>query len=481
MLHRAAARNIRRHWVRDALRVAVLVSSDLVVVLVIWLAVRALRNGMVLDVPVVGSVSSLFPQGMLGGWRFAVLILVGLLIAGSYGPGDRRRDIARLFKGSALAAFVALFDAAWEQSLYLVSGQFLAATVMVGAAVVAGRTAVDQVLRLVGARVARARVVVVSDGQNDWIELKEAGAGGRVNGSNLVVVSTVISGRGEQRDSRTPLHLLGHVIESRKADTVLVAGPISDADFAYVVDAALVSGCRLLTASRMARTAGVEPRSICFQGLPLVELTAPGLKAWQLAVKRLVDLLGATIGLVVLSPFLLLIAAWVRWDSPGPAVFGQVRLGERGRRFRCRKFRTMRSDAEEVLRADLELQQRYVANNFKLPEAIDPRLTRVGRFLRKTSLDELPQLFNVLVGDMSLVGPRPIVPDEIGHYERSAPLFLSLKPGMTGAWAVSGRSQVGYPDRAHMELEYVRRWSLLSDIGILLCTIPIVLRRQGAH
>jgi lipopolysaccharide/colanic/teichoic acid biosynthesis glycosyltransferase len=140
----------------------------------------------------------------------------------------------------------------------------------------------------------------------------------------------------------------------------------------------------------------------------------------------------------------------------------------------------MRKDAEASLRGDPELYREYVENNFKLSDDRDPRLTRVGRWLRRTSLDELPQLLNVFVGDMSLVGPRPIVPEELERYGHGAAVFLSLKPGMTGAWQVNGRSTIGYPARADIELEYVRNWSLGRDLWILLTTIPAVLRMRGA-
>jgi Sugar transferases involved in lipopolysaccharide synthesis len=149
--------------------------------------------------------------------------------------------------------------------------------------------------------------------------------------------------------------------------------------------------------------------------------------------------------------------------------------------FSCYKFRSMYADAEERLQEDEVLYQQYLEHDYKLPATIDTRITRVGRFLRRTSLDELPQLWNVLKGDMSLVGPRPIIPDEIHHYNGEAPLLLCLKPGITGAWQVSGRSNLQYPERATVELEYVERWSLLRDLGILLRTIPTVLHQRGAH
>jgi len=145
------------------------------------------------------------------------------------------------------------------------------------------------------------------------------------------------------------------------------------------------------------------------------------------------------------------------------------------------KFRSMRVDAEDALYANPELHSRFLANGCKLPENEDPRITRVGRLLRKLSLDELPQLFNVIRGDMSLVGPRPLVGPELENYAGRVPVLLSVKPGMTGLWQVSGRSAVPYPERAEMDLEYVRNWSFLGDLWILILTPFVVLAGRGAH
>jgi lipopolysaccharide/colanic/teichoic acid biosynthesis glycosyltransferase len=141
----------------------------------------------------------------------------------------------------------------------------------------------------------------------------------------------------------------------------------------------------------------------------------------------------------------------------------------------------MRVDAEEALRRNPVLYAMYLENNYKLPEGEDPRITRVGRLLRKTSLDELPQLWNVLRGHMSLIGPRPVVPDELNEYGEKRRVFLSVKPGLSGAWAITGRSRVGYPDRAAIELGYIRRWRFGRDLSILWRTVPAVLTRRGAH
>jgi len=145
------------------------------------------------------------------------------------------------------------------------------------------------------------------------------------------------------------------------------------------------------------------------------------------------------------------------------------------------KFRSMRVDADALLRNSPALYETYRKNGFKLPAHQDPRITPLGRFLRRTSLDELPQLWNVLRGDMAIVGPRPIVPDELDNYGAAGCLLLALKPGLTGAWVIGGRSEIGYPHRAELELQYVRSWNLWKDLAIVARTIPLVLSQRGAH
>lgn len=197
-------------------------------------------------------------------------------------------------------------------------------------------------------------------------------------------------------------------------------------------------------------------------------------------VKRAVDVVFASAILVLLLPLLIVVAIAIRLESPGSVFFAHRRLGRDGRYFDCLKFRSMRPDAEHQLLSDDRLRHEYVANHFKIPADQDPRVTRLGRFLRKSSIDELPQLLNVVKGDMSLVGPRPIVPLEGNYYGEELDLLLSVRPGITGAWAVHGRSEVGYPDRVHLELDYVRNWSFVSDLEILLRTPLTVLTQRGA-
>lgn len=196
---------------------------------------------------------------------------------------------------------------------------------------------------------------------------------------------------------------------------------------------------------------------------------------------RLFDAIIASAALIVFGPLMLLIAAAIRLSSNGPVFFSQVRLGEGGRQFRCLKFRTMRIDAEEILAALLadpaaraEWDRDYKMRN-------DPRVTPIGRFLRKTSFDELPQIFNVLVGDMSIVGPRPIVAAEVGRYGGYIRAYYSVRPGITGLWQVSGRNHTSYRRRVACDVTYARSRSATGDLAIIARTIPAVLMARGAY
>jgi exopolysaccharide production protein ExoY len=186
--------------------------------------------------------------------------------------------------------------------------------------------------------------------------------------------------------------------------------------------------------------------------------------------------------LALAAPLMTVLAVLVKISSSGPVLFRQERLGKNGRRIYIYKFRTMRSDAESILQKNKKLYREYVKNNYKLPKGKDPRITPLGQILRQTSLDELPQLINVLKGEMSLVGPRPVVPGEIEQYGDCASLLLSVHPGLTGQWQVSGRSDIAdYAQRVKLDMEYLRDQSAATDLRILLRTLPAVLLRQGAH
>jgi len=236
------------------------------------------------------------------------------------------------------------------------------------------------------------------------------------------------------------------------------------------IDLQITSGTIDLMASRMI------VQSVA--GVPLLYVRRTGMDRAQRILKRTIDVVGSAVGLVLLAPFFAVVAAAIKRDTEGPVFFPQVRCGQDGRLFKCRKFRTMVRDAE-TRRAELEHLSEGPGLLFKLKE--DPRVTKVGRFLRRYSFDELPQLWNVLRGEMSLVGPRPALPSEVEQYDDWVRNRLKVKPGMTGLWQVSGRTETSFADYIRYDLFYIQNWSLSLDLWILWRTLRAVLSAEGAH
>jgi len=271
---------------------------------------------------------------------------------------------------------------------------------------------------------------------------------------------------------------LDKVLGSERIDEVIIADP----DFPQVEAVELVDRChqrgvRVRLAPSTMEILIHRAEFVPGQSVPLFELGPPVFEGVDFALKRTFDLIGATILLALLSPLLLVIVLAVRVTSRGPVLFRSTRRGIGQRPFPCLKFRTMHSDAEER-QADLEELNEATGALFKIRE--DPRLTRVGAFLRRFSLDELPQLINVLRGEMSLVGPRPLPQrdyDMLEDWHRKRYLVL---PGITGLWQVSGRSELDFDDLVHLDFIYLEHWSLALDLTIILKTIPAVLSRRGA-
>lgn len=235
-------------------------------------------------------------------------------------------------------------------------------------------------------------------------------------------------------------------------------------------------GVRVQLGSRVLFTGYGTPAR---QLVPVREVVSfPSATSW---LKSAMDRAGAAVLLVLLAPVMLVLMALVRRDG-GPAFYGQVRIGQNRKAFRCWKFRSMHINSkqllDEILANDPAAREEY-ARDFKLKN--DPRVTKIGHILRKTSLDELPQLYNVLCGEMSLVGPRPITEPELMLYGENQPDYLAVKPGMTGLWQVSGRNDISYAQRVALDVDYARNWTLWSDIRILLKTVLVVLNRSGAY
>jgi exopolysaccharide biosynthesis polyprenyl glycosylphosphotransferase len=234
---------------------------------------------------------------------------------------------------------------------------------------------------------------------------------------------------------------------------------------------------RLILAPALTDVAGPRIHTQPVAGLPLIHVSTPNLEKGQRFAKRTLDVLGSSILIVTLSPALLVLALAVRFGSRGPVLFRQERVGTAGEHFQMLKFRSMVVDAESKLES---LRQSHEGNDVLFKLKNDPRVTRVGHVLRRFSLDELPQLFNVLGGSMSLVGPRPPLASEVERYDVRAHRRLLVRPGMTGLWQVSGRSLLSWDETVRLDLYYVENWSFLGDLTILLRTFKAVVTRHGA-
>ncbi len=234
----------------------------------------------------------------------------------------------------------------------------------------------------------------------------------------------------------------------------------------------------MIMAPALIDVAGPRIHTQPIAGLPLIHVTTPELKGGQAILKRSFDILGAALGLLALSPLFLVISVLIKRDSPGPVFFHQERVGLNGKHFLMHKFRSMVVDAEDRLAA---LQPASEGNGvlFKLKD--DPRITQLGAFIRRYSIDELPQLWNVLAGEMSMVGPRPPLRSEVAAYEKYVSRRLMVNPGVTGLWQVSGRSDLSWDESVRLDLYYVENWSLMQDLVILFRTAKAVMGKDGAY
>jgi Undecaprenyl-phosphate galactose phosphotransferase WbaP len=270
--------------------------------------------------------------------------------------------------------------------------------------------------------------------------------------------------------------------QEQKVDTIIFALP--DAPRDELIEFVRQASLSFPYATIVPNLAGVTTSAVVardFAGTLGVEIKHNLLNPWAQRAKRVLDLLVGVVGGLFLSPLLLAIAALIKLDSPGPVFYGQQRLGGEGKHFRCWKFRTMHVDAESslihLLQSNAELRAEWERYQ-KLRN--DPRITRMGRFLRKTSLDELPQLWNVLRKEMSLVGPRPIVDAEVSKYGDVYELYQRVKPGISGLWQVNGRSDMSYEERVATDAYYVRNWSVWLDLVILARTVGSIIFSRGA-
>jgi exopolysaccharide biosynthesis polyprenyl glycosylphosphotransferase len=474
-LQQRQARNIGSHLYRDAVRVTVLMVSDLALYFSLHTMMTGVRQGW-LGATVAQWALSAFPWGFLAGPRFPVTLLASLVVVGAYRPGAARRDGARLVKAAGLATLLILYLDLWTGSVFATLGRWAVVTMVFALGLMITRALVDALVWRFRPRVAVSRALVVAHTDADWRDLALMLA--RVR-DFVVVGNVMLRGESGGRGIHSRLRDLGLAIQECHAETVLLWGHLTAEEFSFAVDVALASGCRLLAGARTS-VGDVEPRSVWVGGRQLVELTPPTLRGWQVAVKRAMDVVGASMGLLLSVPFFLLVAIAILLEDGFPVFFRQRRVGRAGRPFHILKFRSMVKDAEGRLE---ELRRQSIYEDVRLFKVVDdPRITRVGRVLRRTSLDELPQLINVLLGHMSLVGPRPPLPSEVESYDDRHYSRFDVKPGITGPWQAGGRNSVtDFEAVVRMECEYVRKWSVVEDLRILFRTIPVVLRGDGAH
>jgi exopolysaccharide biosynthesis polyprenyl glycosylphosphotransferase len=290
-----------------------------------------------------------------------------------------------------------------------------------------------------------------------------------VSGQQLIQISTESVGNVEA---------LRQVIRELGVDCVFVASTaVTPEDMAQIAKASRLEGVEARLSLNLPHILPTRLTVQPLDHLTMISLKSAHLSGGQAAAKRAVDILGAMVGLLITSPLWIGIALAIKISSDGPILFRQVRVGKQARRFTLLKFRTMIPGAEGML---IDLRDRNEADGplFKIRE--DPRVTSVGRWLRRWSLDELPQLVNVLRGDMSLVGPRPPLPDEVGLYEDWQHGRLEVAPGITGLWQVEGRIELPFQEAVRRDIFYIENWSLSYDLFILAKTVPAILSRRGA-
>lgn len=474
LLQRGSSRNVLGHSGRSMLRMSVLVVADLACFAVVRAGARTFGGWAVRTTDVSRFLGRVIPLHLLEGWQLAASLLLCLLVLGTYGPGDRRRDVHRLVAACWFAVALPLWSQAWTQGPGVVFIQYLSLAAALSVAVTGERRAIDWLLLHVFPRFrALPRTVLVgSKAECEHFELQAS----RGSAPDFRIVASVDA---SNLDALDGLAGFSDLLVKHATETVIVCPSIAPDLLLDIADKCAALGGQLLHVPPGLELPSARPRLVWRHGQAMIEVTSPELLGPDVVAKRLVDVIAASLGLIVLSPVFAMVALFIKLDSRGPALFAQIRVGKGGNLFKILKFRTMINNAEGMQQT-LAPQSMYGDGRlFKI--AGDPRTTRVGRWLRRTSLDELPQLVNVLRGDMSLVGPRPPLPSEVALYKAHHYARFDVKPGITGPWQVSGRNQIlDFEQVIALETEYIRSQSFLADIAILLRTIPAVLRMRGA-
>jgi exopolysaccharide biosynthesis polyprenyl glycosylphosphotransferase len=477
--HRALDLQRRRFW-REVSYGAIIVAGDVLALAAVFTLFTLLPLDQVH--PMLGPdgrsfLSGLIPPSPPALARRLTSLIFCLMATGSYTATERQAVPWRVFIALLLGLALPRWNEVWGPG---VLSRWVALGAVLGVAwgvMIVQRRALARALSAIDPRLLDAARTLVVGPAAELDRLRRDRESGHE--SRVLPASYELSPRWGEPGAEGMPELYDRIAESN-ADAIVLVGPISDVALQSVMIAASSAGARVYATRREAFRKLDEPSFVLRRWEPLMLLSRPALVGSQLVLKRAMDLIGAVVGLVVLSPLLLLVGIAVRVTSPGPILFRQVRVGLGGDPFVCLKFRTMVADAEQQLASVAEQNIHDGAQRiFKLPN--DPRLTRVGKFLRRSSFDELPQLWNVLRGEMSLVGPRPALPAEVLRYEPHHFVRFEVLPGITGPWQVGGRNAIkDFEDVVRLEADYVRGWTLWRDLVILLRTLPAVLSMKGA-
>ncbi len=475
--HRALSLQRRRFW-REFSYGAILVLADILTLAIVFSVLSTLPIDKLDPAMGVGGeafVRGLIPQTGLALGRRVTSLLFCLVVTGSYADTERKAHPGRMAAALLLGLVLPRWVEIWQSALparWLLLGIVLAATWVT---LVLQRSALVRALKSIDPRrLERTRTLIVGRA----IDV-QAIAGAEDKARDPSPMPTFVLSASWPNGTTESMRELYTALAEWDADAIVLVGPVTDPALQAVMIAASSAGASVYATRREAFRQLDEPSFVLRRAEPIAVLSRPALVGSQLVVKRVVDLAGAAVGLVVLSPVFFLASLAIRLTSRGPVLFRQVRVGLGGDPFVMMKFRTMVDDAEHQL---AELQQANVYSTeplFKLEK--DPRMTPIGVFLRKSSLDELPQLLNVLRGEMSLVGPRPALPSEVRRYQQHHFVRFEVLPGITGPWQVSGRNSItSFEDVVQLESSYIRGWTVWRDLAILARTVPAVFSMKGA-
>jgi len=406
------------------------------------------------------------------------LVLIGLNANGAYRPGDARRDSRRLLFGVGLAALVLAVLSFLPPNVDVAPEFMLSFAPAALAALITERSLVDVVVRQAYAHGIGLRKAVVV-GRHGDVEQILTGLENDLNRDHRII-GYVTPSHVVDAKALGSIDDLDAILDREDAAELITVGSLRPDVAQRVADACIKRGTAMITVPSLGSGIRGWAEPVKVGGLPGYHVHPARLGMPALVLKRATDLVLTVVGLVVCAPLMALIAAAIKIDSRGPVFFRQRRVGLGGRDFMMWKFRSMTHEAE-VKRAQISHLNAYADGRlFKLRD--DPRITRVGRVLRRFSLDELPQLINVLAGEMSLVGPRPPVPIEVGRYEPRHFVRLSVVPGLTGPWQVGGRNLItDFEEVVRLEREYIDDWSLRLDLKIMAKTVGVVLSGRGAY